>query len=268
MRKRKYILDPLWITKGSFLDLEYCIYILLAANKKYKKEIEKGKIDHFYEVLFHTLNLNNLALEGKIFNFKMEPIHNNERISQIKNLKNIYNSPNREEIVEIFKNANYLFLNILLDYMEIQLDLLNKIELFYFSNNKIHLENEIFVILNKNLDKNYSIWSLSFNKNAEFRYSFNKIANIFLEKMEENILKQKIKELGIKELENMNADVNSCAIIYNGVNENKISTLSKDIILLNKGLLKDNNFEPNIISTLYNLIFDEKVMPFTLSQFI
>ena len=68
--KKEFILDPLWITKGTYLDAEYFNYVLLDASLKYKKEIEADNIDRFYEVMFHMLNLNNLAVNGNIFTAK------------------------------------------------------------------------------------------------------------------------------------------------------------------------------------------------------
>ena len=70
--KRKQILDPLWITKGSYLDPEYFNYILLAASQRYRLDLEEGNLDYFYELFFHSLNLNNLAVDGNLFDFNKE----------------------------------------------------------------------------------------------------------------------------------------------------------------------------------------------------
>ena len=62
--RKKTILDPLWITKGSYLDPEYFNYVLLAASQKYRVDLEEGPLENFYEIFFHSLNLNNLAIDG------------------------------------------------------------------------------------------------------------------------------------------------------------------------------------------------------------
>jgi hypothetical protein len=143
--KKNQILDPLWITKGSYLDPEYFNYILLDASQKYKKDLEEGDLRYFYELFFHSLNLNNLAVDGRLFDFKMHPSLKNERIQQIKKeLKQIFER--KSEVVEIFRNANYVFLNLMMDYMDVQLSVLDETEFFYL-NEHIHEQKEIFLVL-------------------------------------------------------------------------------------------------------------------------
>ena len=73
---KKFILDPLWLNKGTYLDAEYFNYVLLAASLKYKAELEKMNIDRFDEILYHILNLNNLAVNGNLFTPKFKKITN------------------------------------------------------------------------------------------------------------------------------------------------------------------------------------------------
>jgi hypothetical protein len=143
--QKSFILDPLWITKGTYLDSEYVTYVLLDASLKYKKEIEEDNIDRFYEVLFHCLNLNNLAVHGTIFTPKFKIIWKDPKLLQIQSdLSDINTLPKNTS--EIFKNANFVFLNILLEYTNIHLDILEKLQLYY-RNPKIHIEDEIFIIV-------------------------------------------------------------------------------------------------------------------------
>ena len=120
MAKRKEILDSLWLVRGAWMDAEYFSYVLLAAAQKYRKDLEEGSLSYFYEVLFHSLNLNTLAVEGNLFDFKMKPIWKDDRITKIKeDLKKIYEDTT-SETVEIFRNANFVFLSLLIEYMEAQ----------------------------------------------------------------------------------------------------------------------------------------------------
>ena len=58
MRTSNYILDPLWITKGSGkLDAELLKYVLLAANKKFRDQLNGGDVSGFNEIVFHALIL-------------------------------------------------------------------------------------------------------------------------------------------------------------------------------------------------------------------
>ena len=84
MTRRKEILDSLWLIKARFMDSEYFSYVLLAAAQKYKKDLEEGDLSYFYEVLFHSLNLNTLAVEGNLFDFKMNPVWKEDRIKKIR----------------------------------------------------------------------------------------------------------------------------------------------------------------------------------------
>jgi magnesium-transporting ATPase (P-type) len=136
------------------------IYVLLAAAQKYRKDLEEGSLSYFYEVLFHSLNLNTLAVDGNLFDFKMNPVWKEERILKIKDdLKKIYEDTN-SETVEIFRNANFVFLSLLIEYMEAQQFFLENMEIF-FVNPKIHQQKEVFIIVNCEGTNRYSIWKLT-----------------------------------------------------------------------------------------------------------
>ena len=49
----KQILDPTWICQAYKVDLEYYTYLLLGAKQAYLKNLERGKFDNFYEIVFH-----------------------------------------------------------------------------------------------------------------------------------------------------------------------------------------------------------------------
>lgn len=263
--KQEFILDPLWITKGTYLDSEYFNYILLDASLKYKKEIEAGEIDHFYEVMFHILNLNNLAVNGNLFTAKFKQIWKNERIIEIQEgLKKLYELP--QETVDIFKNANYVFLNLLIDYMKIHLEVLDGAHVFN-ANPKIHLEKEIFIITNLLNTPDYYIWSLTEDSKKNFGYSFKKIKKIKVDELKPDALPQAIEALGDPKLKKVNTRKNACFVIHDNLFDEKIvAKVLKDTLLLNKGIAKTIGFEPYIMIELYRHVWLEKIMPFTLDQ--
>ena len=265
--KSKFILDPLWITKANYLDAEYFNYILLDASLKYKKEIENDNIDRFYEVLFHLLNLNNLAVKGNMFTAKFKEIWKDTHITQIReDLKNLYSIS--ENTAGIFKNANFVFLSILLEYMEIHLDILDKVKLFYM-NPVIHKEKEIFILTNNIGSTEYTIWKLAEDPKKDFGYSFAKIQKVTLPEIKENMFKAELDKLDDPKLKSISGKVNLCfAVIQEKEDERKVAKAVKDVILLNKGIAKNIKFEPVIISELYNHLWMEKLMPFTLDQWV
>jgi hypothetical protein len=264
--KRKQILDPLWITQGSYLDPEYFNYVLLAASQRYRSDLEEGNLDYFYELFFHSLNLNNLAVEGNLFDFKMHPIWKNERIQQIsKELKEIYTK--KDEVVEIFRNANYVFLNLILDYMDIQLDVFDSIDFFYM-NEMIHEQSEIFIVINSLGSKRYSIWQIKEDRKRNFGYSFKKIKTITLPEVKENALREEIEKTQDPELMKMKENKNVCFAVLEGPPEKIVANVIKDTLILNKGIAKGITFEPAIINELHGLLMMERLMPFTLNQWI
>jgi hypothetical protein len=262
--KKKLILDPLWITKGSYLDPEYFNYILLAASKKFREDIEEGSLEHFYELIFHNLNLNTLAVDGALHNSKLHPILKSERIKLIADeLKQIFSK--KEEVVEIFRNANYVFLNLLLDYMEVQLDALENIN-FFFMNQCIHEESEIFIITTSTGSNKYQVWKLSIDLKKDLGYSIKKIKRLILSDLGENALRNELDKNQDEDLLKIKEDKNLIFAISDGPYEKITTNIIKDIILLNRGIAKGITFEPNIINELYNLLMAENLMPFTLNQ--
>jgi hypothetical protein len=262
---KSFILDPLWITKGSFVDSEYFTYILLDASIKYKKELEEGEIDRFNEVLFHSLNLNNLAVSGSIFTSKFKSVLNDPKIIQIKeDLKKLYDLPS--DTSEIFKNANYVFINILLEHTNIRLNILDEIRMFYM-NPKIHAEKEIFIVTNHSGDSSYKIWRLKEDKKKDLGFSFGKVRSVRVTELKENILKEELEKLEDPKLKLMSGQKNVVfAILEEKDMDELVAHAVKDLILLNKGLAKGKKFEPTLIEQLHALMLVEKIIPFTLDQ--
>jgi hypothetical protein len=263
--KKEFILDPLWITRGTYLDAEYFNYILLDAHEKYDNEIKSDEIDRFYEVVFHALNLNNLAVNGNIFTAKYKEIWNEPRITQIRNdLKKIYELP--VDTAGIFKNANFVFINILLKYMRIHLDILDKIKMYHI-NKHLHNESEIFIVTSNIKSTRYKIWKLEETDKKDLGYSFTKLKTVNVKEVKENVLQEELDKLDDPKLKNISGKKNICfAILQEKEDETKVAKTLKDIILLNKGIAKDLEFEPMVISELYNYLWLEKTIPFTLQQ--
>lgn len=267
MKKNQFILDPLWITKGTYFDAEYFNYILLDASMKYRAELDEDNIDRFYEVLFHILNLNNLAVDGNIFTAKLKEIFNNPRVTQIREgLKKIYEIP--QETAEIFKNANFVFLNVLLDYMRVEMDVLDDVKLFYM-NDKIHREPNIFILTSRLGHSKYKIWQLNEDRNHNFGHSFRKIKSIELQKVEGKSLKDQVEQLDDPRLSQISGKKNLIFAVIDGkTEEKKVAQCVKDLILINKGISKNLSFEPLMVPELYQHLWIEKIMPFTLTQWV
>ena len=73
----KQILDPTWICQAYKVDLEYYTYLLLGAKQAYLKNLELGKFDNFYEIVFHYLNINTIISDGKLYDSGLNVINTN-----------------------------------------------------------------------------------------------------------------------------------------------------------------------------------------------
>jgi hypothetical protein len=264
----KHILDPLWITKGSSgLDPEYYKYVLLAANQKYRNNLNEGDLSNFYEILFHSLNLNNLIVEGSLFNFNMTPVWNNERLIIIRDhLRKVYQLP--EDVLEIFKNANYLLNTLMLDYLFEILDVTELVKSF-FVNPQIHREKEVFMVINAEGERLYDIWKIRMDKRYKFGYKISHIQDVELSEIKENALHEAIMKEGNPELNNMDANTNVLFSITNDGEENEdVAIATAMSILFSRGISKDLKFEPSILSELYELLAQERVLPFTMKNWV
>lgn len=267
MTRRKEILDSLWLIKARFMDSEYFSYVLLAAAQKYKKDLEEGDLSYFYEVLFHSLNLNTLAVEGNLFDFKMNPVWKEDRIKKIReDLKKIYEDT-YSETIEIFRNANFVFLSLLIDYMEAQNYFLDNSELF-FVNPKLHQQKEIFIITNCINTNRYVIWKLVFDKKKEFGFSFRRLKSLRLVFEDNATLREEIIKQNISSLSGMREKENVLFAILHNKEETATATVIKDLLVLNAAISKDSNLDPSLISELQELLAADRVMPFNLNQWI
>ena len=264
----EHVLDPLWITKGrSGLDPEYYNYVLLAANKKYREKLVAGDISSFYDIYFHCLNLNNLAIEGSIFEFNMKMRLNDPKLKEIKeSLKHLYQLP--ENVVEIFKNANFLLINLLIDYLDQILDTTEDTKM-YFVNPEIHLEKEIFLVLSKVKSPDYSIWKIKFDRRLKFGHSVDFIRTVQFEDSKRSTLSEKIKGIGDKDLKELVPNQNVCFAVYkNDIDQAGLAISLLNSIIFNRAIYKDSKFEPNILNELLEILETEGVLPFTMRSWI
>jgi len=265
---KEHILDPLWITKGrAGLDPEYYNYVLLAANKKYREKLNEGDVSSFYEIVFHCLNLNNLAIEGSIFEFNMKQKLNDPKLKEIKeNLKHIYQLP--ENLVEIFKSANFLFINLLIDHLDKILDATDDSKM-YFMNSKIHMQKEVFLVMSRIKSSKYSIWKIKFDKRLKFGHSLEKVKELEIENSGKSLKADDIKEFNQPDLEGFFPNRNVCFNVYKSdINENAMAIGILNSLILNRAVYRDQKFEANILAELLEILETEGLLPFTMRSWI
>lgn len=268
MKQPEHILDPLWITKGSQgIDTEYFKYIMLAANKKWREKLEAGDFTSFYEILFHTLNLNNLVIDGSVLDFNMNPTWKNDNIMQIRNtIKNIYDADG--EAIDIFRNSNRILIGVLLDYLDYLLDVYDDCNIYY-TNHFIHNQDEIFIILNLEESKKYNVWRLKFDKKFKYNHRISKCRDIAISDLRENILVDTIKSMNNKTLNRMDPKSN---VIFSISKDEYVQSDNAHAIaftlIFSRLIMKDVRFEPDVMYQLYDILIKEKTLPFTIKNLI
>ena len=261
-----HILDPLWITKGTYgLDPEYSKYILLAANKKYREKLNNGDVTSFYEILFHSLNLNNLAVEGSVFNFNMTPVWDDPKLTEIRNhLRRLYQLP--EDLVEIFRNANYLLTGLMLEYLDKMLESMDDIKL-YFVNPKIHMEKESYIVIHMDNEMDYEIWKLRFDKRYKFGHKCTRIDTVTLSEIKKNALHEAIQKKNNSELQSMDPDTNVIfAVMDEELDIAKVASVIASSLIFSRGIVKNARYEPHILDELYEILSSERILPFTMKS--
>lgn len=271
-----FILDPLWVTKGTYLDPEYFNYILLDASMKYQKELDNMDFSRFYEVLFHCLNLNSLVVNGSLYNGKLKEIWSTPRIEQIrKELKDAYGTGQSElnegvlgDVGVIVKNASFVFMSLLLDYLNTIMSVIEEVRLFHI-NPAVHKEKVIFILTNTFNSDKYTVWKLEMDPKKNLGYSFKSICVIKSEGVEEQMLSAAIEQAQDLGLEGLSIRDNFClAMIANNERESQVAMAIKDLIMLNKGIVKKDDFEGALIPEFYRHLWTEKILPFTVDAWM
>lgn len=270
MNAKNYILDPLWITKGDLsLDAEYCNYTLLGANKKFRDLLEEGDISKFSEILFHSLNLNNLAIEGSLLDSNFKPFWEDPKLKEIRNsLKKIYQDQSQNQVVEIFRSANLVFTSLLIDYLDEMLECIEKSKI-YFVNKHIDRQKDIFLVFNQKGSSEYEVWKLRYDRRYRLGRKLTRIINLEIDSSVDNALKKEVTRLGIEDLESMDANKNVIFSVYKEEIDTKRLAFSLfGAISFSRGIGLNYSFSTDILGELHDILTVERVLPFTIKEWV
>lgn len=267
MGKYTEILDPLWITKKDYIDSEYYNYILLDAEKKYMANLEVGSVDRFYEIMFHFLNLNNLVLDGNLFDFKMNPYWKDPKIKKIKReLHEFYGDAN--ESGETVKIAHGIFSGILLNYLEYQVESFERHSNLFYVNPQLHIEDNIFVVMNRVGFPTYDIWRFRIDKRCYMSQRFEKVTTLEMDNPKENELRDVVNGMNDPILNKMEAAKNVCfcSLQDDEFTLDKMSSIVRNIIAVNKVMINAPVFDPNVLANAHMTLHSEALLPFKLTR--
>lgn len=268
MSKKSHILDPLWITQGKgTIDSEYMKYVLLAANKKFREKLGEGDVSGFNEVIFHALNLNNLAVEGMLHDFNLKPTWDDPRLVEIReSLRKIYQIP--EEISEVFKSANYLFVRLMLDYLDQILDSLSACDT-YFTNDYIHAERNIFIVTTYRKSDEHQIWKLRFSNRLKMGSRLELIKTLKLDKSKSGALEEALESETDPRFKGISPEKNVIlAVLLKSAKPTQVANSIACTASFTRGIGMGLPFNLPIMEELYDILMDEQVLPFTIKTWI
>ena len=127
------VLDPTWICQSYKVDLEYYTYLLLGAQQTYLKSLASGQFDHFYEIVFHYLNLNTIIADSKIYDSRLKSVTTDHNLMLlISQLAEKEDSQGKD----IIRETSKIFADTMNQYLDKLIVSLDKIH-FYFNNSWI-----------------------------------------------------------------------------------------------------------------------------------
>jgi hypothetical protein len=256
----KQILDPTWICQAYKVDLEYYTYLLLGAKQAYLKNLELGKFDNFYEIVFHYLNINTIISDGKLYDSGLNVINTNiNLLSVISQLSQKTDSLGKE----IIKETSLILAETMTEYLEKQILSLEKIH-FYFNNSWIHNQDRVYLVCKTLEPDHYEIIKLNLKSTRNLGYSVSVMKTIKLPNLKENKFKDRLlKEMPL--LNDFDPDKN-VMVIGGGLNIDPINRiyLAKDTILLNRIMNQLHGFDANALLDFHRLLEKQKSIPFKL----
>lgn len=256
------VLDPTWICQAYKVDLEYYTYLLLGAQQTYLKRLELGRFDHFYEIVFHYLNLNTVIADSKIYDAGLKPITaDNNLMLLINQLAEKEDSQGKE----IIRETSRIFAETMNQYLDKLIVSLDKIH-FYFNNNWIHKQESIYFVCKTIEPDNYEIVKLALTDSQNLGYSVSTVAEVEFPGLKENQFKDRLLKK-LPDLKDFDPEKN-VMVIGGGVNIDPVNRvcLAKDTVLLNRIMNHQHGFDGNVLLDFHRLLEKQKSIPFKLKM--
>jgi len=169
-------------------------------------------------------------------------------------------------LIEIFRNANYLLTNLLIDYLDQMLDSIDRSKVF-FVNPMIYKEKEIYFIVNQRKKSNYSIWKIRFDRRFKLWQKIEQVQDLEIDPAIEDALKKKIREINDPKLESIDGNKNVIFIVTNKEVDREMAVRATvGSVSFTRLIGLDYPFNPNILDELYDIIVRERVLPFTIKS--
>ena len=265
--KTQMIAKPDWMITSSekaMLDVEQQLYIALALEQKFNAAAKKKDLTKFYEIVFHFLNINTLSVDNKLYDTHFREINGNEYLATF--VQDLCNDK-EGNAATIIKQIGEVYTRIMSNYMKLAIETLADIEITYMDDKNMHYYNaEVFVLFNVKPHEHYELWRLVFNTNSTMGSSMTKLETFSdMKKGETADFREYVKEYNRKNMMNRIHSGNFCTAISDVAKDSRsVTSVIKDIILLNKIFYDKSQFNKNVLKDMLQVIIEKKTFPFKL----
>ena len=266
----KNVLRPDWFMSNprTLMDVEYNTYLLEAARGKYDKQINDGRTDNMFEVLFHMMNLNSLTYTGRAYDyffraydkpevetFREQVLEYGRRIEASIPIsdRDPGDSPSGDKPkatpgFEIMKKAREVFMAALHGYLSLTSEACANIEL-YQRNPFLHEETKVFAVINVKPHDVYEVWEID----VDAREPAGKMRNI-------GVLCENMRPL-----EGMGPNNTALASLDRPMDHRDVASAVRNVLLMNRFFVGlDGALDPDIADKIINTIKEKRSFPYSL----
>jgi hypothetical protein len=262
----KMIVAPDWfIADGiaKLYDSERLEYKLLAIEQKFNVFIDKNDLSHFYELIFHYLNLNTLLSEHTIYSEYFKLIKSSDDLNLM--AKDLVDNYDKGLAFDAIQRINDVYLRIFKKYLSIAIKYIGDIDI-HLKNNFVHNEDQTnYIISNISSSNVYELWKVNYRLSNKLGFNMEKVENFVIDNDNFNEYEAKMSELN-KSLSNPITSKNIIGLeVTKAINTINIMHLISCIMLLNKLFYGKQKFNAKVLQDLHTVVESRKMFPYKLA---
>ena len=262
----KMIAKPDWFVADGvdkFYDRERLGYLLMAIEQKFNTHIDKDDLSHFYELIFHFLNLNTLLSEHVLYSEYFVLIPSNKDVDEIvKNLTNKYDEGNAFKSIQLM---NQVYLRILRNYLNLAIKHIGNVDI-HLKNNYVHYDDQAnYVISNVSSSNIYELWKLNYKISNKLGFNMERIENFTIDDTNFNEYEERMNSIN-KSMENPITAKNIIGMeITKATDVTNMMHLISSVLMMNKLFYGKAKFNAKVLQDLNLIIESRKTFPYRLA---
>ena len=262
----RMIKKPDWfLDKGydGFIDLERLEYKLMAMEQSFNVFIDKDDLSHFYELIFHYLNLNTLLSENKIYTEYFQIVKKNEDIESI--TTDLLDNYDKGKAFQSIQLMNTFYLRMLKKYMTLAIKYIDDVNI-RINNQYIHYDDQNnYILSNITSSTTYELWKLNFRLSNKLGYNIQKVDNFIIDDTNFGEYETKMTTLN-KDLPNPITAKNLVGLeVGTTINNKNIMHLISSVIMMNKLFHGRMKFNTRVIHDIESMVESRKTFPYKLN---